>query len=123
MTAFFAYAAAVQTNDPDAVRWMAIYGAACAISIGSALGRSVVLPGFLVGGVAAVWGAGLALSVIGRQPLLDSEEGREMLGLVIVASAMGVLGASARLRGDSGSLSRRGSEAGPRARAGRRADP
>ena len=33
MAALFLFAVVVQYNDPDPVRWMAIYGAACVISI------------------------------------------------------------------------------------------
>jgi transmembrane protein TMEM220 len=33
MALLFAFAAALQFNDPDPIRWIAIYGAACVLSL------------------------------------------------------------------------------------------
>jgi transmembrane protein TMEM220 len=57
MTALFAFSVAVQFNDPDPARWMAIYAAACAISIVSAVrGVPPLVPSMVVGGAALAWG-------------------------------------------------------------------
>src|SRR5687768_7980218 len=104
VTALFAYAAFVQWNDPDPVRWIAIYMAAALLSLASAAGRPVPwqAPAAL-GLVALVWAATLAPNVLrygvwGRifetyeMRDLEVEETRELLGLVVVATLMGVLG-------------------------------
>ena len=102
MAALFAFAAAVQYNDPDPLRWMAIYGLAmlaCGLSLTGGLPR--LLPA-LLGLIALVWAGTLAPGVVGRisvRELFQSygmltpavEEGREMGGLLIVAVWMGVL--------------------------------
>jgi hypothetical protein len=70
---------------------MAVYGSAFGVSVLSLRGtrvRSFAIP---LGAVALVWSAGLATTLIGEQPLLDSEEAREMLGLLIVALWMAAL--------------------------------
>ena len=102
MAALFAFAAAVQYNDPDPLRWMAIYGLAM-LACGLALaGRLSWLPPALLGLIALVWAGTLAPGVVGRVSvgeLFQSygmlspavEEGREMGGLLIVAVWMGVL--------------------------------
>jgi hypothetical protein len=81
----FILAVTVQYNDPDPIRWMAIYGAA-AIACGLALkGR---LPRLFAGAVALaalVWAATLAVKVVGKENLWYAEEGREMMGLLVVA--------------------------------------
>jgi len=102
MAALFAFAAAVQYNDPDPLRWMAIYGLAM-LACGLALaGRLSWLPPALVGLIALVWAGTLAPGVVGRVSvgeLFQSygmlspavEEGREMGGLLIVAVWMALL--------------------------------
>ena len=57
MTVLLAVAVAVQYNDPDPIRWMAIYGAACALSaLVVVRGRAPSTPVLVVGLVALVWG-------------------------------------------------------------------
>ena len=102
MAALFAFAAAVQYNDPDPLRWMAIYGLAM-LACGLALaGRLSWLPPALLGLIALVWAGTLAPGVVGRVSLGELfqsygmltpavEGGREMGGLLIVAVWMGVL--------------------------------
>jgi transmembrane protein TMEM220 len=97
MSVLLAFAAYVNFNDPDPVRWIAIYGAACVLSIYLAIagGIPVALP-LLVGGIALVW----AIVWARRVPTLDTythmfdewemksatvEEARETCGLLIVA--------------------------------------
>lgn len=99
---FFLLAVVVQYNDPDPLRWMAIYGAAavaCLLLLRGGLPRW--LPA-LVGLVALVWAATLTPGVVGqvapgdlfREVKMASpavEEAREMIGLLIVAVWMLVL--------------------------------
>jgi Transmembrane family 220, helix len=116
MALLFFFGAAVQWNDPDPARWMAIYlgaGVACLLA---ALRRGHwVLPA-AVGLAALVWAATLAPSVLGKvEPtelvgdweMKDArvEIGREMYGLLIIAAWMGVTvvterGRRARSRSD-----------------------
>ncbi len=103
MSVLFAFAAAVQFNDPDPIRWIAIYGVACALSLLVFLNRRVVpaVP-LAVFVVAIAWAAtiafgGPAASEYGH--MFDSwemkspsvEEAREASGLLIVAAWMMVL--------------------------------
>lgn len=107
MGGVFLFCVVVQYNDPDPVRWMAIYGAAAVACLLAVLRRtSAVLPAG-VGLVALVW-AGIwapgALGQLAPPELFESwgmqtlavEEGREMLGLLLVAIWMGVLAVSVR---------------------------
>jgi hypothetical protein len=102
MAALFAFAVAVQYNDPDPIRWMAVYGLAMLACVLVLAGRFPRLLPALVGLGALVWAGTLAPGVIGRVSvgeLFQSygmlstavEEGREMGGLLIVAAWMGVL--------------------------------
>jgi hypothetical protein len=102
MAALFTFAAAVQYNDPDPLRWMAVYGlaaVACVLAVTGRLPR--LLPG-LLGLGALLWAGTLAPGVVGRVSvgeLFQSygmrsetvEEGREMGGLLIVTAWMGAL--------------------------------
>src|SRR3954462_8183401 len=103
MALLFAVAVAVQYNDPDPIRWMAIYGAAFVVTVmAAARGRA---PGFgaaIVGGVALAWGAYWAVSSGTPAALYEHmfdawemkntaiEEAREASGLLIVAVWMAV---------------------------------
>jgi hypothetical protein len=103
MAVLLAFAAAVNVNDPDPVRWVAMYGAACVISIIVALTGAVPLPlPALVGAVALAW----AIVWAARVPSLEMythmfdewemksetvEEARETCGLLIVAVWMAAL--------------------------------
>lgn len=102
MAALFLFAAAVQYNDPDPLRWMAIYGLAalaCVLSLWRRLPRLVPV---VVGLGTVAWAGTLAPGVVGRVSvgeLFQSygmlsetvEEAREMGGLLIVAVWMGLL--------------------------------
>lgn len=99
----FALSGVVQYNDPDPVRWMVIYGAACAACIAWELRR---LPKAVAGALAAVsfvWAGVIAFGIHLESPVLDaltdwqmhaggSEELRESLGLLIVSAWMLLLG-------------------------------
>jgi hypothetical protein len=102
MAVLFAFAAAVQYNDPDPLRWMAVYGLAMLACVRALAGRLPRPLPALVGLGALVWAGTLAPGVVGRVSpgeLFQSygmlstavEEGREMSGLLIVAVWMGLL--------------------------------
>jgi hypothetical protein len=107
MAALFAVAVAVQWNDPDPARWMAVYGAACVISLMAARGRpSHPAIAAILAGIATVWAVAIGVRVGGGNYLhmFDAwemktpaiEEAREAIGLVIVAGWMLVIAATSR---------------------------
>ncbi len=103
MTALFAVAVAVQYNDPDPIRWMAIYGAAGALSAWAAVRGGAPFPASVaVGLIALVWGLVTASGVNDRAAFSQMfqswemkspsiEEAREASGLLIAAGWMAVL--------------------------------
>ena len=104
MALLFLVATAVQYNDPDPLRWMAIYGAAALLAAWAAA-RPLGSPRWLaaaVGATALLWSAVVALGAarlaapgdLFRHWHMDDvavEETRESLGLLIVAAWMAVL--------------------------------
>ena len=111
MAVLFAVAVAVQYNDPDPIRWMALYGAALVVSLLVAIrGRGPLVGAAVVGAVALVWGiywavtSGTPLALY--EHMFDSwemkdthvEEAREASGLLIVAVWMAIVAAQARRR-------------------------
>jgi hypothetical protein len=102
MAALFLVAVAVQYNDPDPLRWIALYGAAVIASLLSTFNRLHVAVPLIIGGVGLAWALLLAPGVIGKVSfgeLFETvkmhsaaiEQGREMGGLLIVAAWMAVL--------------------------------
>jgi hypothetical protein len=101
----FAVCVALQWNDPDPARWMAIYGAAAVIAGVLPLARAqpwARFAAFAVAAVAAAWAGYLLSRVWGRVGLSDLsehmmmkggavEEARELGGLAIVAIALAAL--------------------------------
>ncbi len=92
MTVFFIYAAVVQFNDPDPVRWVLIYGVAAVFSGLYLTGRLPKGVPLVVGAAALLWALYLGVRLASRHLFFDEhemagivEEGREMLGLLIVA--------------------------------------
>jgi hypothetical protein len=105
MAVLLAFAAAVNFNDPDPIRWVAIYGTACVLSIATAIfgGVPAAAPA-AVAVIALIWGVMLAARVPGvevythmfdewemKSPTI--EEAREACGLLIVAVWMTVVAA------------------------------
>jgi hypothetical protein len=103
MAALFAFAAALQFNDPDPVQWVAVYLAAALLSLTVAL-RQRVPPAAIVAltVVAIAWAVAIALRVPSASEyrhMFDAwemktpsvEEAREASGLGIVAAWMIVL--------------------------------
>ena len=114
----FLFGAVVQYNDPDPLRWIAIYLAASVASALAALGR---MPRLFVIAVAATslgWAISLAPRAFPNVRFLEMfavwemaneriEEAREMYGLLIICVAMSILAATHwRKRGASGGLAR-----------------
>ncbi len=96
----FAFGAFVQWNDPDPLRWMAIYAAAAALSAAAVRGRMFVAPTALLLAVLVVWVVLWAPAF--RHSSLDAlqsfdmsgmqeEEVREAWGLVLLATWTTVL--------------------------------
>lgn len=99
----FALSAAVQVNDPDPARWIAIYAAAM-----STCALAPRLPGPAIpagiGAIALVWALGLTPGVLAEASwgdLIDTmkhdnhaEEARELGGLALVVAAMAYVIAS-----------------------------
>jgi hypothetical protein len=103
----FTFGAVVQVNDPDPVRWIAVYALAAAACLLSLLRRLHWALPALLGAVALAWAATLAPRVVGRVPFgemfgafemrsVGIEESREMYGLLIIAAWMAVLALRAR---------------------------
>lgn len=102
MAALFVFGAAVQLNDPDPLRWIAVYLAgAGACLLAYRRPEALALPA-LVALVCLAWAASLSPHVVGRVPFLEMfgawemknlavEESREMYGLLIIAGWMLVL--------------------------------
>jgi hypothetical protein len=107
MALLLAFAASVNFNDPDPVRWVAIYGIACAVSIATAIAGGVpAAVSALIAAIALVWGLWLAARVPSLEVythMFDEwemksptiEEAREACGLFIVAAWMAVVAAVA----------------------------
>jgi hypothetical protein len=102
MAVLFGIAAALQYNDPDPIRWMAIYGLAALACLLALAGRLPRVAAVAIGLAALAWAATLAPGVVGKVSigeLFESyamksepvEEAREMGGLLIVAAWMAVL--------------------------------
>lgn len=98
--ALFVFAAALQYNDPDPVRWMLIYLAAAGVT-GLALARSrwTRPAAATVAVIAVVWAVtylpavlrhGQVLSMFDEWEMRNTEvlQNREMFGLLIIATVM-----------------------------------
>jgi hypothetical protein len=103
MAVLFAFGAAVQYNDPDPLRWMAIYAAASVLSAWAAVrGHASRWATLTIAGVALVWSVALLLQSAGlgvfahmfdawEMKSVPVEEAREATGLMIIAAWMIVL--------------------------------
>jgi hypothetical protein len=109
MLLLFTLGAVVQVNDPDPVRWIAMYALAAAACLLALLRRIHWTLPALLGAVALAWALTLAPRVVGRVPFREMfgafemrtvgvEESREMYGLLVIAAWMAVLTLRARRR-------------------------
>ena len=93
MAVLCAWAAYVQWNDPDSILWYAVYGVAAIISLLFAFDR---LPSGVAFALSLVYLAGMIWDwpskfegvTIGNGDIVNIEEGRESLGLLILAVLM-----------------------------------
>jgi hypothetical protein len=97
MAALLVVCVALQYNDPDPVRWMAMYGASAIVTALLPAKKQLVPVGLLVAAIAIVWAAVLLAGVWGRMEVTDVvnkmsekggavEEGRELGGLAIAGA-------------------------------------
>lgn len=77
--------AALQLNDPDPFLWTGIYTLAAAICVGVVIERVVPPVAAMLAAACLSGVVVLSKRVIGLQPIFTSEEGKEMMGLAIVA--------------------------------------
>src|SRR3954469_22129488 len=103
MAAYFVFAVVVQYNDPDPIRWMAIYGGAAIVSALLPVQRRAAQVGLVLGAIALVWGLILLAGIWGKVEVADIvnkmsekggavEEERECGGLLIEAVWLGLAG-------------------------------
>lgn len=91
--ALFLYAAVVQYNDPDAIKWYAIYGTAALASLLFGFGKlrlmwAVILAIFYLGLTFYTWPEKFEGVTIGEGDIVNIERGREALGLLIAGIMM-----------------------------------
>jgi len=109
MAALLAVCVVLQYNDPDPIRWMAIYGAGAALSAALPRRRAAALPAVILGLLGLAWSAYLASRVWGVIVPSDLwlkmsekggavEEGREAGGLAIEGAWFVFAGAFRRRR-------------------------
>ena len=109
MAAMFLFSVIVQYNDPDPVRWMAMYGAALVACILFATRRQHWSIPVGVGVIALLWAIDWAPGVLGKTRFSEMfqawemknervEEAREFWGLMIVWGWMAVLATITYLR-------------------------
>jgi hypothetical protein len=103
MAVLFAAGVLVQFNDSDPIPWMAIYGAACAVTVVRALRGAVPLPAPLVVGIVALvlggvvaatgpdFGAYWRMFDAWEMDSAATEEAREATGLFLIAGWMAAL--------------------------------
>jgi hypothetical protein len=103
---YFAFATAVQLNDPDAGIWEAIYAAAAAVTFYAAWRRPPRWLPLVIAALSGVWALMLApdafessfseLFQTWQMMSRGMEVGREFLGLLILTGWMAVLAARSR---------------------------
>jgi transmembrane protein TMEM220 len=109
MTALFVFSTVVQYNDPDPIRWMAIYGSATIACLQVGRHRYHHLLPIGVGLAAAAWAGSMLPTMFAEVRFMDlfksmsdkggsAELAREFTGLLIVTGWMAVLSLVARRR-------------------------
>ena len=91
MAILFISWAAFQYNDPDPFMWILVYGLASLASVLFLINRlPLVFPlVFCVTGV--IWAVYLSTVITYEPPLIGIEAWREMMGLIVISSWMGLL--------------------------------
>lgn len=109
MAVAFLFSVVVQYNDPDPLRWMAMYGAALVACILFATGRLRWYIAAGIGLIALLWAIDWAPGVLGKTRFSEMfgawemknervEEAREFWGLMIIVGWMAVLTILSRRR-------------------------
>lgn len=97
MAAFFAWAAAMQLNDPDPTRWFLFYASVAGLAAMSAAGRPAPRVALVLSWLALAWAAAIVPELwthwsvrdLGAQMSASRPEveyGREFVGLLILAA-------------------------------------
>jgi len=97
MAVFFAWAAAMQLNDPDPERWFLMYASVALLAGLSAAGRPMLRPALVLALVALGWAAAILPELWQHWTVRDLgahmsaarpevEYGREFVGLLILAA-------------------------------------
>jgi hypothetical protein len=103
----FFFGAAVQYNDPDPIRWMAIYLAACVACVTAVVRRTPWWLPAITAVIALLWALTLAPRVFPNVRITELfaawemkdervEEGREMYGLLIIFVCMSMVALTSR---------------------------
>ena len=83
------FAAYLQLNDPDSALWVAIYSLAGAISLTSAFKQLPKKFYLIIAALCLIWAATLSPAIYkaiqNNTNLINSEEARELFGLIIIA--------------------------------------
>lgn len=96
MAALLFVCVALQYNDPDPIRWMAIYGAGAIVSVVLPSRRAVATVAIVLGVATAVWAGALVLEVWDKIELSDlKDKMSEKGGAVEVGREAGGLGIQA----------------------------
>ena len=99
VAAFFALFALVQYNDPDPMLWMIVYALAALACVLHHLKRLPPEAAAGYGGLVLLLGFYLAYRVITQRQFFFDEEGREMMGSLLVFIWMAVLYVRAKKQG------------------------
>ena len=91
MALLFIAWAAFQYNDPDPFVWILVYGLAALVSVLYLIRRLPVAFPAILGIICLGWGVYLSTRIEYVSPLIQIEEWREMMGLLIITAWMGLL--------------------------------
>lgn len=88
MLVLFISWAGFQYNDPDAVLWAIIYGAAAIFTLIYLFGRFPPTLAYVYAALCAAYAAYLIVRIVVESEFIFAEQGREMIGLLICGSWM-----------------------------------
>ena len=91
MAMLFIAWAAFQYNDPDPFLWILVYGVAALVSVLYLIKRLPLAFPAAFFALCVVWALYLSTRITYEPPLIAIEEWREMMGLVVIGSWMGLL--------------------------------
>ena len=91
MALLFIAWAAFQYNDPDPFLWILVYGLAALVSVLYLIKRLPAALPIVFCTACLIWAIILATRITFEPPLIEIEEWREMMGLIVIATWMGLL--------------------------------